>query len=556
MTASEGTPARSGALTTGLNTALEHAREALAPHAGLLEGGTLAALDDMLAELARRRVRIALYGEVKAGKSTLLNAVAGSALSPMAFEPLTSVPVRITYGEETVWRIADRTLASAEELGRLMRDEEEAADEVVVETDLDLLQLGGQVDLIDTPGVGSEARFDTVTGDVLRSLDAVVLVVRYPALFTEVTRRLMDGLQAEMGKLFVVWNLDQACAELTAAERTRHTETLRANVAGAHDLFLVDARAGFEATGRRDASAIAASGLGAFTAALGRFASSSGRDLAAVREAAKGARQFLAAARKALEERHASLQEHLRDARQRLASAKASADTEADTERAREEEFEAKVERLAAHHRAAAAKLAAHLRQSLLRARRRWIHGANPTALAEAVAAAVHDHADASEAAARQTVERLHAEMESYGTIAGITPRPRTALEIGELAPEERLEQAVHGNFQWLRRALWRRWYVPGIESLIGGRLQAERDAEATWLDGTVAAARGAAAQTLRSRLADIDQRASAETEQIKRETDFDASEDEYQKLSADLPIVTAENAAIEQIAREARSFL
>src|ERR1043166_1633886 len=88
-----------GTLATRLNTALGRGRQALAGHAALLTGGMLGELDGFLAEFERRRVRIAIYGEVKAGKSTLINAIAGVPLSPVAFEPLTSIPVRVTYGE-------------------------------------------------------------------------------------------------------------------------------------------------------------------------------------------------------------------------------------------------------------------------------------------------------------------------------------------------------------------------------------------------------------------------------------------------------------------------
>src|SRR5208337_2458572 len=220
-----------GALATRLNEAFGRARAALEPHTALLPHGTLDELDGFLGEFARRRVRIALYGEVKAGKSTLLNAIAGAALSPVAFEPLTSIPVRVTYGENTLWRVGDQQLASVADVEAVMRNGARNVHEVLVETDLDLLELGGQVDLLDTPGVGSTGDFDAISAEALRSLDAVVLVVRYPALFTQFTHRLMDSLETDISRLFVVWNLDADCAELSADERARHAETLRANVA-------------------------------------------------------------------------------------------------------------------------------------------------------------------------------------------------------------------------------------------------------------------------------------------------------------------------------------
>lgn len=558
MSANHGNPSpggNAGALTTRLTSALERVREALRPHAALIPGGTLADVETMLAEFARRRVRIALYGEVKAGKSTLLNAIAGEALSPVAFEPLTSIPVRVTYGETTLWRVGAQTVESAEQVARLMREENPGAGEVVIETGLDLLQLGGQVDLLDTPGVGSEERFDSITGDVLRSLDAVILVVRYPGLFTQVTRRLMDGLQSDMGKLFVVWNLDQACAELTPAERTHNTETLRANVAGAHDLFLVDARNGFEATRRRDAAAIAASGLGAFTAALTRFVASTGRDLAAVREAAKRSLRYLGITQRNLDERHVALKEALREARERLRAAQAAADTDADAERARLEEFDSKIGRLADETRRTIAKLGDDVRQRLGLARRRWIQNANAAALAESAAIAASDFADAASSASQQTRDTLRTEAEAFGAQAAVEARARTSLEIGDLAPEERLQQAVNGNFQLIRRALFRRWYLPGLDSLMRQRIGADLESQTAWLDGAVQSVRDAAAKTLAERLAQIARRLQSEQEQIRRDTALETNQAEFDRLSSDLPVLRTQVETITHIAAEARSF-
>ena len=111
---------RPGVLTacwaTGLQEALGEARAALVDHAGLLPKGRLEDFDTLLEEFDQRRIRIALYGEVKAGKSTLINALAGSELSPSAFDPLTSLPVRLTYGPETVWRVGSGLSSASKRL--------------------------------------------------------------------------------------------------------------------------------------------------------------------------------------------------------------------------------------------------------------------------------------------------------------------------------------------------------------------------------------------------------------------------------------------------------
>lgn len=550
-----------GVLTTRLNEALAQAREALTPHAALLPDGTLAGFDTLLAEFARRRVRIALYGEVKAGKSTLLNAIAGAALSPVAFEPLTSVPVRITYGEQTAWRVGGRRLDSLAELERLMRDGTADAalggvNEVVVETDLDLLELGGQVDLLDTPGVGSDAQFDIVSADVLRSLDAVILVVRYPALFTQFTRHLMDGLQTDIGKLLVVWNLDADCAELTPVERTRHAETLRANVAGVHELFLVDARAGLRAMQAEDGAASVASGLSGLIAALRRFASSGRREVTALREAAKRAHQALAVAHRCLTERHAALEQALADSRTRLRGVQDGADAEAAAARGRHADFESTIVRIGQESSANALRIATDLRTQLRRAQRRWRRSGDYTALAAAVAAATSSYADAVEAANRATRETLHAEATSFGTNADSSPRPRTEPVCTTLAPEDRVERATSGRAQWLRRALWRRWYLPGLATLEDAGITDDLDAQASWVDTVTQALRTAASSTFAGRLAEIAQRAEAEMQQIKSETNFTANEEEFSQLSQHVPIVAAQHDATTRINGEARPLL
>lgn len=556
-----GTVRMVGALTTRLNDALAHARGALEPHAALLPEGTLGGLDALLAEFARRRIRIALYGEVKAGKSTLLNAIAGAALSPVAFEPLTSIPLRVTYGERTAWHVGQRRLDSLADLERLMRESTAdptlaGAGEVVAETDLDLLELGGQVDLLDTPGVGSAAQFDAVSADALHSLDAVILVVRYPALFTQFTRHLMDGLQADIGKLFVVWNLDADCAELTADERARHAATLRANVSGAHELCLVDARAGFRAMQAEDGTGSVASGLTGLIAAVRRFASSGAREVTALREAAKRTHQSLAVAHRCLSERHAVLDRALADTRTQLQAAQAAADAEAAAARGRFADFDTAVTRVGQDAGATAARLAGDLRTQLQRARRRWMRNGDHAALAAAVAAASASYADAVEAANRATLEGLHAEAVSFGSTAAGAARCRTEPVCPTLAPEDRIERAGTGRALWLRRTIWRRWYLPGLAALESAGITDDLSAQSAWVNDTAQAVRDAAGATLAARLVEITGRAAAALEQIKTAAHFAANEAEFAQLSKHVPIVAAQYDAAARINTEARPLL
>ena len=320
------------------------------------------------------------------------------------------------------------------------------------------------------PGIGAEERLDALSAEVLRSLDAVVLVVRYPALYTRFTQKLVDELQADIGKLFLVWNLDTACAELPPAELARHAETLREKVAGAHDLYLVNARDGSAASQAQDPEAIAASGLAAFGDGLSRFASSEKREVAALREAAKRADQWFGDAQAALTNRQAELATMLDDARSRLEAVQRAADAKASAARVRMGEFQVALARVGKERQTIATGHATRLTRQLRAGRWRWVREGDVDRLNDAVATATGAYADAVEQASQVTAEKLSAIAEEFG--AGITTAPR-----------QRVRTSCRGPRAGGSRRSWTEWLCAvGAPSVVAemvsprvGRIRAHR---------------------------------------------------------------------------------
>jgi hypothetical protein len=176
---------------------------------------SLGLLDEVIGRLTEGRFTVAVVGEFRTGKSSLLNALLGDDVVPTDVVPTTAAVTRVTYGVEprAVVHFADgRTEAVPG--GRLAdyvtRGDDQGARaatvrEAVVHHPAPFLMNG--VDLIDTPGLNDHRAMTEVTLGVLPKADAAVLAVSALAPLSEATRAALEGhlLTSDLGRvLFVV----------------------------------------------------------------------------------------------------------------------------------------------------------------------------------------------------------------------------------------------------------------------------------------------------------------------------------------------------------------
>ena len=135
--------------------------------------------------LGAGRLTLAILGEFKRGKSTLINSLLGADVMPVGVIPMTSVPLSVRYGERPRALV---DLADASQLEIALEELPAYATEVgnpgnrkgalgvQMEYPAQLLESG--VILIDTPGIGSSHAHNTSSAySLLRQADAAVFLL-------------------------------------------------------------------------------------------------------------------------------------------------------------------------------------------------------------------------------------------------------------------------------------------------------------------------------------------------------------------------------------------
>jgi hypothetical protein len=246
-------------------------------------------LDGLRRRLATDRFQLAVLGQFKRRKSTLLNALLGADALPTGVIPVTAIPtflqaaptprLSVTF---TAGRVeesdADGPAALRELLTAFVTEGANprnmlgiARVEVFLPSEL----LARGVVLIDTPGVGSTFHHNTAGADaVLPECDAAIFVVSPDPPITEVEVQFLARVRQTVARLIVVLNkIDtlepDELATVTAFLRRVLTE--QAGLDPATPIFCLSGRRGLRARLAGDADALDASGLAELEAHLTQF---------------------------------------------------------------------------------------------------------------------------------------------------------------------------------------------------------------------------------------------------------------------------------------------
>ncbi len=179
-------------------------------------------LTDLNNRYSKGRFHLAVLGQFKRGKSTLLNALIGEPILPVGVVPLTAAPTFIRFGEAPKIRVQYQDDRKGDEFNGTSTAERNAylaefvtedgspqnrlcVAEVQVEMPVSILANG--LVLIDTPGIGSTYRHNTMaTINFLQQCDAALFLISADPPITEVELAFLRQVREKVPRLFFVLN--------------------------------------------------------------------------------------------------------------------------------------------------------------------------------------------------------------------------------------------------------------------------------------------------------------------------------------------------------------
>ena len=171
--------------------------------------------------LTHERFHLAVLGQFKRGKTTLINALLGDALLPTAVVPITSVPTLLLWGDKRAVRInfqegyvdehrPEDSLSLARLLEKYVSERENPGNRLrvaQVEVEHPSPWLATGTVLIDTPGIGSTLTHNSETTlDFLHQCDAALFLISADPPITQAELDFLRAVRSKVAHIFFVMN--------------------------------------------------------------------------------------------------------------------------------------------------------------------------------------------------------------------------------------------------------------------------------------------------------------------------------------------------------------
>ena len=240
----------------------------------------ISSLNELKDRFLTGRFHLAVLGQFKRGKSTLLNALLGQAVLPTAVVPLTAIPTFIQADQKLSAKVlfedkklpveymAGESHKLIDFLSKYVAETNNPANQLNVQQvevfhPAEILRSG--VVLIDTPGIGSTFKHNTeATLNFLPQCDAAMFLVSADPPITEVEIEFLKQVRRKIPKLFFILNKADYLTEQEKEEILSFVKKVISEQVGVEketDIFCVSARFGLQARQNLDEALWSKSGL-------------------------------------------------------------------------------------------------------------------------------------------------------------------------------------------------------------------------------------------------------------------------------------------------------
>lgn len=204
----------------------------------IMLANTAKSLQEAIAKTKDEHFEVAIVGEFKRGKSTLINAMLGQEVLPADVLPATATLNRVTYSTEPYVQVEYKNGSSERvDIGKLedyvtkLTTESEERAETVKEATVyyDTEFCKKNVDIIDTPGLNDDEQMTNVTLSILPKIDAAVFVISANSPFSQFEKEFLEKkmMTSDVGRIIFVVN---CFGTFSQEDENKIVETVRSRI--------------------------------------------------------------------------------------------------------------------------------------------------------------------------------------------------------------------------------------------------------------------------------------------------------------------------------------